>query len=148
MYLLNSLKDVIQEEIFPDAIQYDHHWDGNVFVKWFLSSHVYELRGDKPRIPEERLLNKLIDESNSKIIQKYFKSGNRYKDITLEDEFHPRFIVRRVRGNNRPQMVVQIEEYNYEKNLMTLQIITFLDMNRDLITKDIGMRRTRFIMDL
>jgi hypothetical protein len=148
MKLLHSLKGILHEEIFPDAIQYDHYWGGNVFVKWFLSSHLFELRGDKPRIPEERLLNKLIDESNPKIVQKYFKSGNRYKNVNLDDEFHPRFIVRRVRGESRPQMVVQIEEYNFEKNIMTLQVITFLDINLDLITRNTGEKRVRFIMDL
>lgn len=148
MKLIGSLKTVIQEEIYPDAIQYDHYWEGSVFVKWFLSPHVLEYREGKPRIPEERLLNKLIDESSPRIVQKYFKSGNRFKNVNLEDEFHPRFIVRRIRGNNRPQMVVQIEEYNYESKKMTLQIITFLDMNRDLIIKDFGERRTRFVMDL
>jgi hypothetical protein len=148
MKLLNSLKDVIQEDIRPGTELYDHYWEGDVFVKWFLIPHVYDLRDGKPRITDERILNKLIDESSPRIVEKYFKSGKRFKDINLEDEFHPRFIVRRVRGNNRPQMVVQIEEYNYEKKIMTLQVITFLDINRDLISKNLGERRVRFIMDL
>ena len=148
MKLLNSLKGVIQEEIFPDAVYYDHYWRGSVFVKWFLSPHVLELRGDKPRIPEERVLDKMIDESSPRIVEKYFKSGNRYKNVNLDDEFHPRFIVRRLRGESRPQMVVQIEEYNFEKNIMTLQVITFLDINRDLITRNTGVKTVRFIMDL
>lgn len=148
MKLLHSLTDVIQEEIRPDTELYDHYWEGSVFVKWFLSQHVYDLRDGKPRIPDERILNKMIDESSPRIVEKYFKSGNRYKKVNLDDEFHPRFIVRRVRGESRPQMVVQIEEYNFEKNIMTLQVITFLDINRDLITRNTGVKTVRFIMDL
>jgi hypothetical protein len=148
MKLLHSLTDVIQEEIHSGTELYDHYWEGSVFVKWFLSPHVYDLRNGKPRIPDERILNKMIDESSPRIVEKYFKSGNRYKNVNLDDEFHPRFIVRRVRGESRPQMVVQIEEYNFEKNIMTLQVITFLDINLDLITRNTGEKRVRFIMDL
>jgi hypothetical protein len=46
-------------------------------------------------------------------------------------------------------MVVQIEKYSYEENILILQIITFLDIDlKDLIVKDKGSATIRYILDL
>lgn len=149
MKLLDSVKDVIREELIQGSELYDHYWSGDYMIKWYTSPHVWQFRDGKPRIPDEKMLDKLIDGSNPKLVEKYFRNGNRYKEVKKDDHFHPRFIVRRVKGTSRPQMVVQIEEYDYYRNILVLQIITFLDIDlKDLIIKDKGSKTVRYILDL
>jgi hypothetical protein len=149
MKLLDSVKDVIREELIQGSELYDHYWVGNYMIQWYTSPHVWEFREGKPRIPDIKVLDKLIDGANPKLVEKYFRGGNRYKEVKKDDDFHPRFIVRRVKGNSRPQMVVQIEEYDYHRNILVLQIITFLDIDfKDLIVKNKGPKTVRYILDL
>ena len=82
-------------------------------------------------------------------MKKYFFEGKRFRDVRLEDQFHPRFIIRRIKGDSRPQMVVQIEELNFEKKKIVLQILSFMDMDgSDFRVLDKGEKSLRFILDL
>ena len=149
MKLLGIVQDLVNEDLILGSEPYDLYWRGSHKIQWYTSPHVWELRGKKRRVPDERMLNLLIDLANPKLYEKYFKSGNRYKEVKFEDTFHPRFIVRRIKGTSRPQMVVQIEKYSYEENILILQIITFLDIDlKDLIVKDKGAATVRYILDL
>ena len=151
MKLLSVLKETISivEEMGPGSEPYDYYRDGEYLVEWWTSPHVYELRDGKPRIPDMGLFDKLIDLSSPLILFKYFYEGKRFKEIRPEDNFHPRFIIRRIKGKSRPQMVVQIEELNFEKKKIVLQILSFLDMEgKDFWVLDKGIKSLRFIMDV
>lgn len=151
MKLLSVLKETIflVEEMGPGSEPYDYYREGEYLVEWWTAPHVYEQRDGKPRIPDIRIFDKLIDLSSPLILTKYFFQGTKFKEIKPEDGFHPRFIIRKIKGNSRPQMVVQIEELNSEKKKIILQIVSFLDVEgRDFYFLDRGEKTLRFIMDL
>ena len=151
MKLLSVLKETISivEEMGPGSEPYDYYRDGEYLVEWWTAPHVYELRDGKPRIPDMKIFYKIIDLSSPLILKKYFFEGKRFRDVRLEDQFHPRFIIRRIKGDSRPQMVVQIEELNFEKKKIVLQILSFMDMDgSDFRVLDKGEKSLRFILDL
>lgn len=151
MKLLSVLKETISivEEMGPGSEPYDYYRDGEYLVEWWTAPHVYELRDGKPRIPDMKIFDKIIDLSSPLILKKYFFEGKRFRDVRPEDQFHPRFIIRRIKGNSRPQMVVQIEELNFEKKKIVLQILSFMDMDgSDFRVLDKGEKSLRFILDL
>jgi hypothetical protein len=151
MKLLNVLRETISlvEEMGPGSEPYDFYRDGDYLIEWWTAPHVYEYRDGKPRIPDMKIFDLIIDESSPWLIQKFFLEGKRFKEVKPEDEFHPRFIVRRIRGNSKPQMVVQMEELNTDKKRMVFQILSFLDSEgRDYVVLDRGQKSIRFIMDV
>lgn len=139
----------IVEGMGPGSEPYEYYRDGEYLVEWWTAPHVYELRDGKPRIPDMGMFNKLIDLSSPLILTKYFFEGKRFRDVRPEDKVLPRFIIRRIKGKSRPQMVVQIEELNFEKKKIVLQILSFLDIDgKDFRVLDKGQKSLRFIMDL
>lgn len=151
MKLLNVLTETIYivEAMGPGSEPYDFYREGDYLIEWWTAPHVYELRDGKPRIPDMKVFDLMIDESSPWLLQKYFFDGKKFKEVKSEDNFHPRFIVRRVRGNSRPQMVVQIEELNYDKKRLVFQILSFLDSEgKDYVVLDKGEVSIRFIMDV
>jgi hypothetical protein len=151
MKLLSVLKETISivEEMGPGSEPYDYYRDGEYLVEWWTAPHVYELRDGKPRIPDMKIFDKIIDLSSPLILKKYFFEGKRFRDIRPETQIHPRFIIRRIKGKSRPQMVVQIEELNFEKKKIVLQILSFMDMDgTDFRVLDKGEKSLRFILDL
>ena len=129
MKLLSVLKETIflVEEMGPGSEPYDYYREGEYLVEWWTAPHVYEQRDGKPRIPDIRIFDKLIDLSSPLILTKYFFQGTKFKEIKPEDGFHPRFIIRKIKGNSRPQMVVQIEELNSEKKKMW-RVVIFISL--------------------
>ncbi len=149
--LLETLKEFIQlkETMAPGSEPYDYYRDGEYLIEWWTSPHVYELRDEKPRIPDIAIFDKIIDESSPFILEKYFGQGKRFKEIKPSDQFHRRFIVRRAKGNSTPQMVVQIEELDYSKKKLVLYVLTFMDSEgNEFKVLDKGPKSIAFILDL
>jgi hypothetical protein len=145
MKLLSLVRKLVLEYIHPDAkLLIDDIVDG-VEVKVWRSPHPDELRGDKKRIPEERVFMKLLQDSIEPIVTKFFKSGKSFRHISTDSKDQIRFAVRRIKGSARPQMIVQIDELNDTK--IVLNIITFLDNEQDLYGIN-NTNKTRFIIDL
>jgi hypothetical protein len=65
--------------------------------------------------------------------------------IDKDDPKKVRFAIRRIKGQSRPQMILQIEELT--ENKITLNMITFLDNNKDLFSIN-NPNQTRFILDI
>jgi hypothetical protein len=141
MKLLPILLEYIHDD--SDLIIYDTI-DG-IDVEVWESPHTNELRDGKKRIPDRRIFLNLITASLPHIVEKYFKSGAKYKLIDKNEPQKRRFAVRRIKGQSRPQLILQIEELT--ENKIVLNVITFMDTGSDLH----GINNTyaiRFILDL
>jgi hypothetical protein len=145
MNLIKTIKQIVLEYIHPDSVIIFQDKIEGIDVEVWRSPHPDELRGDKKRVPEERIFQKLLNESIRPIVQKYFLSGKQFRDITKEDPKKIRFAVRRIKGESRPQMIMQVEELNPEK--IVLNIISFMDDGKDFFGIN-NPNKTRFILDL
>jgi hypothetical protein len=63
----------------------------------------------------------------------------------MDDEKKIRFGVRRIKGQSRPQMILQVEELT--DNKIVLNVITNLDTGQDLYGIN-NTNKVRFIIDL
>jgi hypothetical protein len=145
MKLLSTVVSLVLEYIHDDADLIVYETIDGVDVEVWKSPHTEELRGDKKRIPENRVMVKLIQESIPQIVKKYFQSGKNFRLIDKDDPKKVRFAIRRIKGQSRPQMILQIEELT--ENKITLNMITFLDNNKDLFSIN-NPNQTRFILDI
>jgi hypothetical protein len=145
MKLLSTVVSLVLEYIHDDADLIVYETIDGVDVEVWKSPHTEELRGDKKRIPENRVMVKLIQESIPQIVKKYFQSGKNFRLIDKDDPKKVRFAIRRIKGQSRPQMILQIEELT--ENKITLIMITFLDNNKDLFSIN-NPNQTRFILDI
>jgi|688.fasta_scaffold148920_2 hypothetical protein len=145
MKLVGIIRSLVLEYIHDDADLIVYETIDGVDVEVWKSPHTEELRGDKKRIPENRVMVKLIQESIPQIVKKYFQSGKNFRLIDKDDPKKVRFAIRRIKGQSRPQMILQIEELT--ENKITLNMITFLDNNKDLFSIN-NPNQTRFILDI
>lgn len=145
MKLVGIIRSLVLEYIHDDATKIFHENIDGVDVEIWKSPHTEELRGDKKRIPEQRVFEKLLKEGIDEIIKKYFKSGKKFKLIDKDDQRKIRFVVRRIKGKSRPQMVVQIEELTEDR--IVLNIISFIDTGNDFFGIN-DPSKARFIIDL
>jgi hypothetical protein len=145
MKLVGIIRSLVLEYIHDDADLIVYETIDGVDVEVWKSPHTEELRGEKKRIPENRVMVKLIQESIPQIVKKYFQSGKNFRLIDKDDPKKVRFAIRRIKGQSRPQMILQIEELT--ENKITLNMITFLDNNKDLFSIN-NPNQTRFILDI
>jgi len=87
----------------------------------------------------------LVQDSILPIVNKYFKSGKQFRKISMDDDKKIRFAVRRIKGQSRPQMILQVEELT--DNKIVLNVITHLDTGQDLYGIN-NINKVRFILDL
>lgn len=145
MKLLSAIKSLVMEYIHEKADLIVVETIDGIDVEVWKSPHTEELRGDKKRIPENRVMVKLIQESIPQIVKKYFQSGKNFRLIDKDDPKKIRFAVRRIKGKSRPQMILQIEELT--ENKIVLNMITFLDTGTDLFGIN-NPNKARFILDI
>jgi hypothetical protein len=145
MKLLSAIKSLIMEYIHDEADLIVYETIDGIDVEVWKSPHTEETRGDKKRIPENRVMMKLIKESIPQIVKKYFQSGKNFRLIDKDDPKKIRFAVRRIKGLSRPQMILQIEELT--ENKIVLNMITFLDTGTDLFGIN-NPNKARFILDI
>jgi hypothetical protein len=145
MKLVGIIRSLVLEYIHDDADLIVYETIDGVDVEVWKSPHTEELRGEKKRIPENKVMVKLIQESIPQIVKKYFQSGKNFRLIDKDDPKKVRFAIRRIKGQSRPQMILQIEELT--ENKITLNMITFLDNNKDLFSIN-NPNQTRFILDI
>lgn len=145
MKLVGIIRSLVLEYIHNDAAKIFHENIDGVDVEIWKSPHTEELRGDKKRIPEQRVFEKLLKETIEEIVKKYFKSGKQFKLIDKDDPKKLRFAVRKIKGESRPQMILQIEELTEDRIL--LNIISFIDTGNDFFGIN-NPNKARFILDL
>jgi hypothetical protein len=145
MKLVGIIRSLVLEYIHDDATKIFHENIDGVDVEIWKSPHTEELRGDKKRIPEQRVFEKLLKETIEEIVKKYFKSGKQFKLIDKDDPKKLRFAVRKIKGESRPQMILQIEELTEDRIL--LNIISFIDTGNDFFGIN-NPNKARFILDL
>jgi hypothetical protein len=145
MKLVSLVRKLVLEYIHNDAAKIFHENIDGVDVEIWKSPHTEELRGDKKRIPEQRVFEKLLKETIEEIVKKYFKSGKQFKLIDKDDPKKLRFAVRKIKGESRPQMILQIEELTEDRIL--LNIISFIDTGNDFFGIN-NPNKARFILDL
>lgn len=133
------------EYIHDDADLIFYETVDGVDVEFWKSPHTEEYRGLKKRIPESKVFMKLVQDSILPIVNKYFKSGKKFRKISMDDEKKIRFAVRRIKGQSRPQMILQVEELTDDK--IVLNVITHLDTGQDLYGIN-NTNKVRFILDL
>jgi hypothetical protein len=145
MKLLSFIKSLVLEYIHEKSeLLVGDNFDG-VDVEIWKTPHTEDYRDGKKRIPEDRVMLKLVTESIPYIVQKYFKSGKSFRFIEKDDPKKLRFAVRRIKGKSRPQIIFEIEELT--PNKIVLNMITFLDNNTDLHNL-YNTNRNRFILDI
>lgn len=145
MKLLETIRQIVLEYIEEDADLIFYETVDGVDVEIWKSTHTEELRGEKKRIPESKVFMKLLKDSILPIVTKYFKSGRQFRKISMDDNNKVRFAVRRIKGQSRPQMILQIEELTDDK--IVLNVITHLDTGQDLYSIN-NTNKVRFILDL
>jgi hypothetical protein len=141
MKLLPILLEYIHDD--ADLIVYENIND--VEVEVWNSPHTEELRDGKRRITDRRIFLNLVKNSLPYIVDKYFKSGVKYRLIDKNDPQKIRFAVRKIKGQSRPQLLLQVEELTEDK--IVLNVITFLDSGSDLYNIN-NKHSIRFILDI
>ena len=141
MKLLSILLEYIHDD--ADLIVYENI--NGVEVEVWNSPHTEELRDGKKRVPDRKIFLNLVKNSLPYIIDKYFKSGVKYRLIDKNDPQKIRFAVRKIKGESRPQLLLQIEELTEDK--IVLNVITFLDSGSDLYNIN-NKNSIRFILDM
>jgi hypothetical protein len=141
MKLLPILLEYIHDD--ADLIVYENIND--VEVEVWNSPHTEELRDGKRRITDRRIFLNLVKNSLPYIVDKYFKSGVKYRLIDKNDPQKIRFAVRKIKGQSRPQLLLQVEELTEDK--IVLNVITFLDSGSDIYNIN-NKNSIRFILDM
>ena len=145
MKLLNTIRQILLEYIHDDSDLIFYETVDGIDVEFWKSPHTEELRGSKKRVPESKVFMKLVQDSILPIVNKYFKSGKQFRKISMDDDKKIRFAVRRIKGQSRPQMILQVEELT--DNKIVLNVITHLDTGQDLYGIN-NINKVRFILDL
>lgn len=145
MKLVGIIRSLVLEYIEDDADLIFYDTVDDIDVEFWKSEHTEEFRGLKKRIPESKIFMKLAQDSISPIVNKYFKSGKQFRNISMDDPKKIRFAVRRIKGQSRPQMILQVEVLT--DNKIVLNVITNLDTGQDLYGIN-DTNRVRFILDL
>jgi hypothetical protein len=141
MKLLPILLEYIHDD--ADLIVYENIND--VEVEVWNSPHTEELRDGKRRITDRRIFLNLVKNSLPYIVDKYFKSGVKYRLIDKNDPQKISFAVRQIKGQSRPQLLLQVEELTEDK--IVLNVITFLDSGSDIYNIN-NKNSIRFILDM
>lgn len=140
-----KLLHILLEYIHDDADLIVYETINGVEVEVWNSPHTEELRDGKRRITDRRIFLNLVKNSLPYIIDKYFKSGTKYRLIDKNDPQKIRFAVRKIKGQSRPQLLLQVEELTEDK--IVLNVITFLDSGSDLYNVN-NKNSVRFILDM
>lgn len=140
-----KLLPILLEYIHDDADLIVYETINGVEIEVWSSPHTEEFRDGKRRVPDKRIFLNLIKNSLPYIIDKYFKSGVKYRLIDKNDPQKIRFVVRKIKGQSRPQSILQVEELT--ENKIVLNVITFLDSGSDLYGVN-NKNLVRFILDI
>jgi hypothetical protein len=140
-----KLLPILLEYIHDDADLIVYETINDVEVEVWNSPHTEELRDGKRRITDRRIFLNLVKNSLPYIVDKYFKSGVKYRLIDKNDPQKIRFAVRKIKGQSRPQLLLQVEELTEDK--IVLNVITFLDLGSDLYNIN-NKHSIRFILDI
>jgi hypothetical protein len=145
MKLLSTIRSLVLEYIHDKSDLIVYETVDGIDVEIWKIPHTEEERNQKKRIPEDRVMLKLVKDSIPHIVRKYFQSGKSFRLIDKDDPRKLRFAVRRIKGESRPQLIFEIEELT--QNKIVLNMITFLDNNTDLHSL-YNTNRNRFILDI
>lgn len=140
-----KLLPILLEYIHDDADLIVYETINDVEVEVWNSPHTEELRDGKRRITDRRIFLNLVKNSLPYIVDKYFKSGVKYRLIDKNDPQKIRFAVRKIKGQSRPQLLLQVEELTEDK--IVLNVITFLDSGSDIYNIN-NKNSIRFILDM
>ena len=140
-----KLLPILLEYIHDDADLIVYETINDVEVEVWNSPHTEELRDGKRRITDRRIFLNLVKNSLPYIVDKYFKSGVKYRLIDKNDPQKIRFAVRKIKGQSRPQLLLQVEELTKDK--IVLNVITFLDSGSDIYNIN-NKNSIRFILDM